>query len=101
MAMWYNLSAVRANTVLELMQSTDSLFFFHMFSSFILIALFVIIFRAVVTFNGNPKVSFMYSAFFIAVISILLKLLNLANDYTVFLAWGILAISVALQFLLD
>lgn len=98
---WYNLSAVESDSVLELMQWTNNNLFFHLFGTFILIVLFVIIFRAFVSYNNNPKVSLMYSSFFIGILSIMFKLLSLANDEIVFIAWGLFAITIILQFMMD
>lgn len=101
--MWYNMSQIGGNGdgVLSLVQSTNELFFQHLFGVLILVTLFIILFRAFVGYNNNPKVSLMYSCFFVAVLSILFRLVSLVNDDTVFITWGLFAIITALQFLID
>ena len=100
--MWYNISAVHGdNGVLGLMQSVDSIFFFHFFGAAILLTLFIIMFRAMISYNQNPKVSFMYCAFFIAFLSILFRMLSLVNNDTVFIAIIVFVLSIAAQFLID
>lgn len=100
--MWYNMSAINGdNGVLGLMQSVDSIFLFHMFGTLILITLFVIIFRAIVTYNNNPKVTFMYTSFFLAVLSVLFKILSLVGDTVTFIFIGIFLLSIGAQFIFD
>lgn len=102
MAMWYNLSATNGNDgILGFIQSVNDNLMFHLFGTLILIVLFVIIFRAVNSYNNNPKVSMLFASFFLAFLSILFKLLNLTNDNVVFIFIGLFVISIALQFWLD
>lgn len=99
--MWYNLSKIQSNNVLELIQWTDSSLFNNLFGLAVLVVSFIIIFRSYVAYNNNPKVSFMYSTFFIAVLSVILKLLSLTGDFVVYMCWALAAVAIALQFMLD
>jgi hypothetical protein len=100
--MWYNLTAINGNGgVLGIIQSVNDNFMQHLYGTLILVVLFVIIFRATYTYNGNPKVSFMYASFFLTFLAILFKLLDLCYDATVFIFISLFLLSVGLQFLVD
>lgn len=101
MADWYNMTQINGTSVLKLTQTVNTVLFNGLIGYFIILLMFVITYRAAVTFNNNPKISILYSSFFIAVISVFLKLLSLANDITVFICWALLAIVIAFNFLFD
>lgn len=98
---WYNMSAINGNNgVVGLIRSTDSIFFFHLFGTFILITLFVIIFRATYMYNNNPKVSFLYTSFFLAMLSVFFKILQFTGDTTVYVFIALFMVSAGLMFLI-
>lgn len=98
-AMWYNFTKINATDTLEMVQSVDNLFFFHFLGLCLLITLFVIIYRGIIYYSDDVSIAYTYSFFFIAILSIIFKILSLVNDYVVFLCWGFLALSVAIKVL--
>ena len=101
MADWYNVSAITGNDPLQLIQSVNTNLFFNFFGSVFLLVVFIIAFRSMVAFNNNPKLCFLYSSFFVFMLSVPLRALSLANDATVFITLGLLALSVVVYFLMD
>lgn len=95
---WYSLNATNATDTLKLFQSTNYMFLDGWLGTFLLIALWVILFRSMVYFNNNAKLDTVYSSALIAMLSIPLRLLYLANDLTVFVAWGMFALSLVIFF---
>lgn len=93
--MWYNLTAVNASNVLVLTQSVDNLFMYHQLGNLILMVLFFISFLSMLYFNNNPKINIVASSFLVAIMSIAFNILGLAHSSTVFVCWGIFAVSLA------
>ena len=100
--MWYNLSKINGdNGIFGVITSIDDLFMQHLFGTLILVVLFVILFRATMTFNNTPKVSFLYTSFFIAFMAIFFKLLSFISDATLYICIIVFIFAIGLQFFLD
>jgi len=99
--MSYNLSLINGSGLVPLVQTVNERLMFGWYGSLILLALFVILFFAFVRNTGDAKRSFSWSATVVALLSLPLRALGLVNDYTVFITWIIVAVSVFFLFLKD
>lgn len=96
MSDWYNLTAINATDVLALMQSENEIFLYHQMGHLLLIAIFFISFISFMIFNNNPKLNLMYSSGIIAVLSVILRILDLTPDFTPYFCWAIFALTTAI-----
>jgi hypothetical protein len=95
---WYNLSATNATDTLKFAQSTNNMLLEGWLGTFLLVALWIILFRSMVYFNNNAKLDVVYSSALIAMLSIPMRLIYLTNDQMVFVSWGMFAIALVIYF---
>ena len=98
--MWYNITNVNMSGIVPMVQTTNSVFLFHMFGNVILLVVFFVCFRSFTFFNNNPRTNIMYSMLIMAVLSILLNLLSLVPTATVFICWLAFAVATVVAMIL-
>ena len=94
----YNLSLINGTGLVPMMQTVNTELMFGFYGVVALITIGVMLFLSMIIFSQNMKKSMGFTTLFIAVLSILFRMISLVSDDIVIIAWILAAVSVMLSF---